>query len=144
MTKIYVAGHRGLVGSTIVKMLLMHGVHPVDIITRTHSELDLTDQHAVNKFFKSTPIDQVYFAAAKVGGVMANNNYPAEFIYKNLIMQTNVINAAHVNNIQKFLMIGSTCIYPRVTEQPIKETALLSGYLESTNEPYAVAKIAAL
>lgn len=144
MTKIYVAGHRGLVGSTIVKMLLTHGVPPVDIITRTHSELDLTDQHAVNEFFKSTPIDQVYFAAAKVGGVVANNNYPAEFIYKNLMMQTNVINAAHVNNIQKFLMIGSTCIYPRVTEQPIKETALLSGYLESTNEPYAVAKIAAL
>ena len=144
MTKIYVAGHRGLVGSTIVKMLLTHGVPPADIITRTHNELDLTDQHAVNDFFKSTPIDQVYFAAAKVGGVVANNNYPAEFIYKNLMMQTNVINAAHVNDIQKFLMIGSTCIYPRVTEQPIKETALLSGYLESTNEPYAVAKIAAL
>ena len=144
MTKIYVAGHRGLVGSTIVKMLLTHGVPPADIITRTHNELDLTDQHAVNDFFKSTPIDQVYFAAAKVGGVVSNNNYPAEFIYKNLMMQTNVINAAHVNNIQKFLMIGSTCIYPRVTEQPIKETALLSGYLESTNEPYAVAKIAAL
>jgi GDP-L-fucose synthase len=144
MTKIYVAGHRGLVGSTIVKMLLKHGVRQEDIITRTHSELDLTDQRAVNEFFLSTTIDQVYFAAAKVGGVVANNNYPAEFIYKNLMMQTNVINAAHVNNIQKFLMIGSTCIYPRVTEQPIKETALLTGYLESTNEPYAVAKIAAL
>ena len=144
MTKIYVAGHRGLVGSTIVKMLLKSGVSQEDIITRTHTELDLTDQHAVNKFFKEIQVDQVYFAAAKVGGVVANNNYPAEFIYKNLMMQTNVINAAHANNIQKFLMIGSTCIYPRVTEQPIKETALLTGYLESTNEPYAVAKIAAL
>ena len=144
MTKIYVAGHRGLVGSAIVKMLLKSGVSQEDIITRTHTELDLTDQHAVNKFFKEIQVDQVYFAAAKVGGVVANNNYPAEFIYKNLMMQTNVINAAHANNIQKFLMIGSTCIYPRVTEQPIKETALLTGYLESTNEPYAVAKIAAL
>lgn len=144
MTKIYVAGHRGLVGSAIVKMLLKSGVSQEDIITRTHTELDLTDQHAVNKFFKEIQVDQVYFAAAKVGGVVANNNYPAEFIYKNLMMQTNVINAAHANNIQKFLMIGSTCIYPRVTKQPIKETALLTGYLESTNEPYAVAKIAAL
>jgi len=144
MTKIYVAGHRGLVGSTIVKMLLKNGVPEDDIITRTHSELDLTDQHAVNTFFKSTPIDQVYFAAAKVGGVVANNDYPAEFIYKNLMMQTNVINAAHVNNIQKFLMIGSTSVYPRATEQPIKETALLTGYLDSIHEPYAIAKIAAL
>ena len=102
MTKIYVAGHRGLVGSTIVKMLLKSGVSQEDIITRTHTELDLTDQHAVNKFFKEIQVDQVYFAAAKVGGVVANNNYPAEFIYKNLMMQTNVINAAHANNIQKF------------------------------------------
>lgn len=144
MNKIYIAGHRGLVGSTIVRMLLQQGINPDDIITRTHAELDLTDQHAVNQFFLTTNIDQVYFAAAKVGGVLANNIYPAEFIYKNLMMTTNVINAAHLNNIQQFLMIGSTCIYPRVTEQPIKETALLTGHLESTNEAYAVSKIAAI
>jgi GDP-L-fucose synthase len=144
MTKIYVAGHTGLVGSTIVRMLLAQGVDAENIVTRTHAELDLTNQTAVNEFFATTKIDQVYFAAAKVGGVLANNTYPADFIYNNLMMPTNVINAAHVNNINRLLMVGSTCIYPRVTEQPIPETALLTGYLESTNEPYAVAKIAAL
>jgi len=144
MTKIYVAGHKGLVGSSIIKVLLDQGVAQQDIITQTSTDLDLTNQRAVNKFFKSNKIDQIYFAAAKVGGVLANNTYPAEFIYKNLMMATNVINAAHENNVQKFLMIGSTCIYPRVTQQPITESALLTGHLELTNEPYAVAKIAAL
>jgi len=144
MTKIYVAGHCGLVGSTIVKMLLKRGVAQEDIVTQTHAQLDLTNQQEVNAFFESTTIDQVYFAAAKVGGIIANNTYPAEFIYKNLMMQTNVINAAHTNDIQKFLMIGSTCIYPQVTKQPIEEAALLTGHLESMNEPYAIAKIAAL
>lgn len=144
MTKIYVAGHTGLVGSTICRMLVAQGVDPNDIITRTHKELDLTNQQAVQDFFSSTKIDQVYLAAAKVGGVLANNTYPADFIYNNLMMPANIINAAHNNNVQQLLMIGSTCIYPRVTEQPIPETALLTGLLESTNEPYAVAKIAAL
>jgi GDP-L-fucose synthase len=137
--KIFVAGHRGLVGSTITK-LLQNSTD--EIVFRTSKELDLTNQQAVNDFFSQHKFDQVYMSAAKVGGVHSNNIFPGEFIYKNLMIQTNVIHAAHVNDVQKLLMLGSNCIYPRVTEQPIKEHLLMTGHLESTNEPYAIAKIA--
>lgn len=142
--KIYVAGHRGMVGSAIVRTLLAQGVEVQDIVTRTHAELDLTDQRAVNSFFATEKPDQVYLAAAKVGGIHANNIYPAEFIYQNLMMQANVIHAAHVNGVQKLLFLGSSCIYPRLASQPMAESALLTGTLEPTNEPYAVAKIAGI
>lgn len=142
--KIYVAGHRGMVGSAIVRQLLAHG-HPVDrIVTRTHAELDLTDQAAVNAFFATERPDQVYLAAAKVGGIHANNTYPAEFIYQNLMMQANVIDAAFRNGVQKLLFLGSSCIYPKLAPQPMREDALLTGTLEPTNEPYAIAKIAGI
>jgi hypothetical protein len=119
--KIYVAGHKGLVGSTIIKQLILNGVDPSFIIVRTHKELDLTNQQATNEFFKKEKPDQVYFAAAKVGGVHSNNEYPAEFIYKNLMIQTNTINAAHENGVNKLLMIGSTCVYPKFASNPITE-----------------------
>ncbi len=142
--KIYVAGHRGMVGSAIVRQLLAHG-HPADrIVTRTHAELDLTDQTAVRAFFAAEKPDQVYLAAAKVGGIHANNTYPAEFIYQNLMMQANVIDAAFHNGVQKLLFLGSSCIYPKLAPQPMREDALLTGTLESTNEPYAIAKIAGI
>ncbi len=142
--KIYVAGHRGMVGSAIVRQLLAQG-HPADcIVTRTHAELDLTDQAAVQTFFAAEKPDQVYLAAAKVGGIHANNTYPAEFIYQNLMIQTNVVDAAFRNGVQKLLFLGSSCIYPKLAPQPMREDALLTGTLEPTNEPYAIAKIAGI
>ncbi|WP_062270079.1 GDP-L-fucose synthase [Endozoicomonas arenosclerae] len=142
MKKVFVAGHRGMVGSAIIRRLNQLG--DVEIITRTRQELDLTDQHAVKKFFQNENIDQVYLAAAKVGGIHANNTYPAEFIYQNLIMECNVIHQAFAAGVKELLFLGSSCIYPKLAKQPMKETELLSGYLESTNEPYAVAKIAGI
>ena len=142
--KIYVAGHRGMVGSAIVRHLLAHGVQPKQIITRTHAELDLTNQAAVRAFFNAEKPNQVYVAAAKVGGIHANNTYPADFIYQNLMVQANVIEAAFQNGVQKLLFLGSSCIYPKLAQQPMTETALLTGPLEPTNEPYAVAKIAGI
>lgn len=142
--KIYVAGHRGMVGSAIIRQLLAQG-HPAErIVTRSHAELDLTDQIAVRAFFATELPDQVYLAAAKVGGIHANNSYPAEFIYQNLMMQVNVIDAAFRNGVQKLLFLGSSCIYPKLAPQPMREDALLTGTLESTNEPYAIAKIAGI
>ena len=140
--KIYVAGHRGMVGSAIVRELKSQGYE--NIVTRTHSELDLINQAAVNNFFELEKPDQVYIAAAKVGGIHANNSYPAEFIYQNLMIEANIINAAWKTGVNKLLFSGSSCIYPRLAEQPISEDALLSGYLEPTNEPYAIAKIAGI
>jgi len=142
--KIYVAGHRGMVGSAIMRQLLAQG-HPADrIVTRTHAELDLTDQAAVRAFFAAEKPDQVYLAAAKVGGIHANNTYPAEFIYQNLMMQANAIDAAFNNGVKKLLFLGSSCIYPKLAQQPMCEDALLTGTLEATNEPYAIAKIAGI
>ncbi len=142
--KIYVAGHRGMVGSAIVRHLLAQGVAQNHIITRTHAELDLTNQAAVQAFFATEKPTQVYLAAAKVGGIYANNTYPADFIYQNLMMQANVIEAAFQNGVQKLLFLGSSCIYPRMAQQPMREDALLTGTLEPTNEPYAIAKIAGI
>lgn len=142
--KIYVAGHRGMVGSAIVRTLLAQGAPAGSIVTRTHAELDLTDQRAVQDFFAREKPDQVYLAAAKVGGIHANNTYPADFIYQNLMLQANVIQAAHQHGVQKLLFLGSSCIYPRLAPQPMREDALLTGTLEPTNEPYAVAKIAGI
>jgi GDP-L-fucose synthase len=139
--KIYVAGHRGMVGSAIVRQLQQRDIH---IITRTHSDLDLTNQAAVQAFFAQEKPDQVYLAAAKVGGIHANNTYPAEFIYQNIMMQANVIDAAFLNGVQKLLFLGSSCIYPKLADQPMREDALLTGTLEPTNEPYAIAKIAGI
>jgi GDP-L-fucose synthase len=139
---IYVAGHRGMVGSAIVRHLRASGQAPEAIITRTHDELDLTDQSAVRAFFASEKPAEVYLAAAKVGGIHANNTFPAEFIYQNLMMQANVIDAAFHNGVRKLLFLGSSCIYPRDIPQPMREDALLTGPLEPTNEPYAIAKIA--
>lgn len=141
---IYVAGHRGMVGSAIVRRLLANG-HPTSrIVTRTHAELDLTDQQAVRAFFAAERPDEVYLAAAKVGGIHANNTYPADFIYVNLMIQANVIHSAFEHGVRKLLFLGSSCIYPRAVEQPMREDALLTGVLEPTNEPYAVAKIAGI
>jgi GDP-L-fucose synthase len=142
--KIYVAGHRGMVGSAIVRQLLAQDQPAECIVTRTHAELDLTNQAAVNAFFAKEKPDQVYLAAAKVGGIHANNTYPAEFIYQNLMMQANVIEAAFRIGVQKLLFLGSSCIYPKLAEQPLCENALLTGTLEATNEPYAIAKIAGI
>jgi len=142
--KIYVAGHRGMVGSAIVRQLLAQGQPAERIITCTHAELDLTNQAAVQAFFAAEKPDQVYLAAAKVGGIHANNAYPAEFIYQNLMMQANVIDAAFRNGVQKLLFLGSSCIYPKLAPQPMREDALLNGTLEATNEPYAIAKIAGI
>ena len=142
--KIYVAGHRGMVGSAIVRQLLAQGHRADRIITRTHAELDLTDQASVRAFFESEKPNQVYLAAAKVGGIHANNTYPAEFIYQNLMMQANVIDAAFRNGVQKLLFLGSSCIYPKLADQPMREDLLLTGTLEPTNEPYAIAKIAGI
>ena len=141
-TKIYVAGHRGMVGSAIVHNLESKGF--TSIVTRTHAELDLTNQAAVKEFFETEKPDQVYLAAAKVGGIHANNTLPAEFIYQNLMIEANVIHQAFINNVKKLLFLGSSCIYPRLAPQPMDESALLSGYLEPTNEPYAIAKIAGI
>jgi GDP-L-fucose synthase len=140
--KIYVAGHRGMVGSAIVRNLKAKGFS--NIITRTHSELDLTNQVAVEAFFEHEKPDQVYLAAAKVGGIHANNTYPAEFIYENLMVQSNVIHQAYLGGVKKLLFLGSSCIYPKLAPQPMSEDALLTGKLEPTNEPYAIAKIAGI
>ena len=142
--RIFVAGHNGMVGSAIVRALLVSGVSPVNIITRSRAELDLTSQQGVNDLFTQEKPDQVYMAAARVGGIHANNTYPAEFIYDNLMVQANVIHAAHRHGVQKLLFLGSSCIYPRLAPQPMTEEALLQGKLELTNEPYAVAKIAGI
>ena len=141
-SKIYVAGHRGMVGSAIMRALKNQG--QTHFVVRTHAELDLTDQQAVRHFFETEKPDQVYLAAAKVGGIHANNTYPAEFIYQNLMVQANVIDAAFRNGVQKLLFLGSSCIYPRLAPQPMSEDALLTGTLEPTNEPYAIAKIAGI
>jgi GDP-L-fucose synthase len=140
--KIYVAGHRGMVGSAIIRELEKQGQTNVEV--RTHAELNLTDQQAVRKFFEDEKPDQVYLAAAKVGGIHANNTYPAEFIYQNLMMEANIIHEAFKVGVQKLLFLGSSCIYPKLVEQPMKEKALLTGVLEPTNEPYAIAKIAGI
>ena len=140
--KIYVAGHRGLVGSAIVRNLEDKGYK--NIIYRTHKELDLTNQEAVRTFFEEERPEYVFLAAAKVGGIHSNNTYPADFIYENLMIQNNVIKAAHDFEVKKLLFLGSTCIYPKMAPQPIKEEYLLTGSLEETNEAYAVAKIAGL
>jgi len=137
--RIYVAGHRGMVGSALVRKLRAES--EVEIITRTRQELDLTDQAAVRSFFATEQIDQVYLAAAKVGGIHANNTYPADFIYENLMIEANIINASHVSDVQNLLFLGSSCIYPKMADQPMREDALLTGPLEPTNEPYAIAKI---
>ncbi len=140
--KIYVAGHRGMVGSAIVRNLQTKGF--ANIVTRMHAELDLTNQAKVAAFFEQEKPDQVYLAAAKVGGIHANNTYPAEFIYDNLMVQNNVIHQAFLNGVKKLLFLGSSCIYPKLAPQPMSEEALLTGKLEATNEPYAVAKIAGI
>ena len=141
-TKIYVAGHRGMVGSAIIRHLISQGC--TNIITRTHSELDLTNQTQVQEFFTTEKPDQVYLASAKVGGIYANNTYPAEFIYQNLMIEANVINSAFESGVKKLLFLGSSCIYPKLAPQPMSENALLTNTLEPTNEPYAVAKIAGI
>lgn len=141
-SRIYVAGHRGMVGSAIVRQLQAAGYR--NILTRSHSELDLTDQTAVRDFMQSEKPDQVILAAAKVGGIHANNEYPAEFIYQNLMIEANVIQQAWSAGCRKLLFLGSSCIYPKFAEQPMQESALLTGVLEPTNEPYAIAKIAGI
>lgn len=142
MKKVFVAGHNGMVGSAIVRQLAKRG--DAEIITRSRSELNLTSQADVQAFFAEQNIDEVYLAAAKVGGIIANNTYPADFIYENLMIQANIIHAAHMNNVQRLLFLGSSCIYPKLAPQPMTEQALLTGTLEPTNEPYAVAKIAGI
>jgi GDP-L-fucose synthase len=142
--KIYIAGHRGMVGSAILRHLLVQGHSPERIVVRTRADLDLCNQAAVQAFFAAEKPDQVYLAAAKVGGIYANNTLPATFIYQNLIVQSNVIEAAFQNGVKKLLFLGSSCIYPRLASQPMAEAALLTGPLEPTNEPYAVAKIAGI
>lgn len=142
MKRIFVAGHKGMVGSAICRQLEALG--DCEIITKDRSELNLTDQSAVRNFFESNAIDQVYLAAAKVGGIMANNTYPAEFIYENLMIEASVINSAYKSGVQQLLFLGSSCIYPKMAEQPMREEALLTGVLEATNEPYAIAKIAGI
>lgn len=139
--RIYVAGHRGMVGGAISRKLRERGV---EVITRTHAELDLTDQAAVRAFFASEKLDGVVLAAARVGGIHANNTYPADFIYENLMIEANVVHQAYTSGVQRLLFLGSSCIYPRAVEQPMREDALLTGLLEPTNEPYAVAKIAGI
>ena len=140
--KIFVAGHRGMVGSSIVRQLKIR--KNIKIITRDKKDLDLVNQVAVNNFFKKEKIDQIYLAAAKVGGIYANNSLPAEFIYENIMIQSNIIHSAFLNGVKKLLFLGSSCIYPKKAKQPMQEEALLTGVLEPTNEPYAIAKIAGI
>lgn len=142
MKKVFVAGHKGMVGSAICRRLEKKS--DIEVITRERRQLDLCNQAEVHEFVKSENPDEVIIAAARVGGIHANNTFPAEFIYQNLQIQNNIIHAAHTNNVQKLLFLGSSCIYPRAVEQPMKETALLTGVLEPTNEPYAIAKIAGI
>ena len=141
MTKIFVAGHNGMVGSAICRQLVHQDT---EIVTATRGELDLTNQLNVKRFFNEHNFDQVYLAAAKVGGIRANNEYPADFIYQNLIIQSNVIYSAYKSGVSKLLFLGSSCIYPKLAKQPMVEAELLTGYLEPTNEPYAIAKIAGI
>jgi len=141
-SKIYIAGHRGMVGSAIHRLLESRGFE--NIITRTSKELDLRNQHAVHDFFGYEKPDYVFLAAAKVGGIHANNTYRAEFLYDNLMMETNIIHAARIHRVTKLMFLGSSCIYPKMADQPLKEEYLLNGYLEATNEPYAIAKIAGI
>lgn len=142
ITNVFVAGHNGMVGSAIVRLLEKSKNY--NVITRNRSELDLLDQSEVIRFFQEQDIDQVYLAAAKVGGIVGNNTYPADFIYENLTIQNNVIHSAHLAGVQDLLFLGSSCIYPKFAEQPMSENALLTGTLEPTNEPYAIAKIAGI
>lgn len=142
MKTVFVAGHKGMVGSAIVRHLEKLGGYRV--LTRSRNELDLLNQADVNRFFEENNIDQVYLAAAKVGGIVANNTYPAEFIYQNLTIQNNIIHSAHLNDVQDLLFLGSSCIYPKLAQQPMREDSLLTGTLEETNEPYAIAKIAGI
>lgn len=140
--KVFVAGHNGMVGSAIVRQL--QGRNDIELITQSRSELDLTNQADVDLFFTKNKIDEVYLAAAKVGGIHANNTYPADFIYENLVIECNIIHSAHKHNVQHLLFLGSSCIYPKLAAQPMSENALLTGILEATNEPYAIAKIAGI
>ncbi|MGG6107920.1 GDP-L-fucose synthase [Pantoea allii] len=140
--KVFIAGHRGMVGSAILRQLSRRT--DIEIIIKTKEELNLLSKNDVEEFFQSSDIDEVYLAAAKVGGIHANNHFPADFIYENMLIECNVIHAAHLANIPKLLFLGSSCIYPKFAEQPIKESALLTGELEQTNEPYAIAKIAGI
>ena len=139
---VFVAGHRGMVGSAIVRRLQALGYR--NILTAGRDVVDLVDQQAVQRFFDERAIDQVYLAAARVGGIHANNTYPAEFIYQNLMIEANLVHAAHAHDVQRLLFLGSSCIYPKLAEQPMREEALLTGLLEPTNEPYAIAKIAGI
>jgi GDP-L-fucose synthase len=141
MNRIFVAGHNGMVGRAIVRQLQAAGC---EVVTRSRSELNLLSQADVQAFFEAADIDQAYLAAAKVGGIQANNNFPAEFLYENLMIEANIIHSAHVAGVQKLLFLGSSCIYPKLAEQPMCENALLTGTLEPTNEPYAIAKIAGI
>ena len=141
-SKIYIAGHRGMVGSAILRNLKTRGFN--NFVLRTHSELDLTSQQAVNSFFETEKPDYVFLAAARVGGIVANNTYPAQFFYENMMIETNVLHAAYINNVKKLMFLGSSCIYPKLAPQPISEDALLTGLLEPTNEAYAIAKIAGI
>ncbi|ACQ93651.1 NAD-dependent epimerase/dehydratase [Tolumonas auensis DSM 9187] len=140
--RVFVAGHRGMVGSAIIRQLEQRS--DIELILRDRTQLDLLDSHVVQAFFRDNQIDQVYLAAAKVGGIVANNTYPAEFIYQNLMIEANIIHAAHLSGVQKLLFLGSSCIYPKLAKQPITESELLQGTLEATNEPYAIAKIAGI
>jgi GDP-L-fucose synthase len=140
--RVFVAGHNGMVGSAIVRQL--ENADDIDLVVRSRKDLDLTNQQAVLEFFEIQKIDQVYLAAAKVGGIAANNTYPADFIYENLMIECNIIHSAHLAGIQQLLFLGSSCIYPKLAEQPMSESALLTGTLEETNEPYAIAKIAGI
>ncbi len=140
--RVFVAGHRGMVGSALVRQLAQDD--SVELVTRSRSELDLTEQSQVRDFFASESIDQVYLAAARVGGIHANNTYPADFIYENLVIEANVIHQAHSAGVDRLLLLGSSCIYPKFAQQPMSEDALLTGTLEPTNEPYAIAKIAGI
>ena len=141
-SKIYIAGHRGMVGSGLERKLRREGFN--NILVRTSKELDLRSQQLVNEFFDQEKPDYVILAAAKVGGIYANNTYRADFIYDNIMIEANIIHAAYLNNVKKLLFLGSSCIYPKLASQPLKEEYLLSGYLESTNQPYAIAKIAGI
>lgn len=141
-SKIYIAGHRGMVGSAIVRKLQAEGY--TNLVLRTSSELDLRNQAAVEKFFAAEKPEYVFLVAAKVGGIMANNTYRADFLYENLMIESNVIHQSYVHGVKKLLFLGSSCIYPKMAPQPLKEESLLSGYLEETNEPYAIAKIAGI